>query len=450
MRCVAVIVMMGALVCLVLMARPSRASLCTPEDPMVALPFGTDGKIRALDGGELSRWLLTYINALDGTKKNGMGEWPNLTEQVFEKLKSEKVPEPVLEKLAPLKNKEYSPDDFVVELNKRLSQDDLNQFQIVILKNASKGYDDRFAFLVRIERLKQIPKASVEDKVALAGYELRVGRHDQAISLLTPLTRDRQPNYFVFQTLSHLYADGGDWKEALRYQQEGQFDTEMPPTLKGLTNAQRDWWKKLDSEYVPALYHIHFRDTELRKGKSQAELDRMFETEDVPPLFPLPNSKTPQAPVRFVNDAGIYHPGQLAASEKAKLPEDAIPIVQQLLLWFPRDALLYWLLAELYAANNQFKNATTFFDKCAGPLQFSKRKIMMDHRAAVRAVVDQDKTGGDELLTQSDTVSPPPQPVATTPISMRTIWYYFGAIGLIAVFAVIRALYKRSTIKTAP
>src|ERR1700722_19934787 len=97
--------MIAALVCLVLLAGPSRASLCTPEDPMVALPFSTDGKARALDGGELSRWLLTYLNALDGTKKNGMGEWPNLTEPVFEKMKLDKVPDSVLQKLAPLKNK---------------------------------------------------------------------------------------------------------------------------------------------------------------------------------------------------------------------------------------------------------------------------------------------------------------------------------------------------------
>jgi tetratricopeptide (TPR) repeat protein len=315
-----------------------------------------------LDGGELSRWLLTYLNALDGTKKNGMGEWPNLTEPIFEKMKVDKVPDSVLQKLGPLKNKEYSPDDFVVELNRRFTRDELSQFQNLVLKSSSKGYDDRFAFLVRIEKLKQIPKASVEDKVALAGYELRVGRHDQAISLLTPLTRDRQPNYFVFQTLSHLYADGGDWKEALRYQQEGQFDTEMPTSIKGLTPVQRGWWKKLDSDYVPALYHIHLRDTELRKGKSPAEIDKLFEMEEVLPLFPVPNTKAPQAQIQFVNDAGIYHPGQLAASEKAKLPEDAIPIVQQLLLWFPRDARLYWLMAELYAANGQFKNATTFFD----------------------------------------------------------------------------------------
>ena len=54
----------------------------------------------------------------------------------------------------------------------------------------------------------------------------------------------------------------------------------------------------------------------------------------------------PHHPVRFANDGGIYQPGALATAERAKLPPDAIAIVQQLLLWYPTDSRLYWLLGE--------------------------------------------------------------------------------------------------------
>lgn len=60
-----------------------------------------------------------------------------LTEQVFVTLKNENVPESVLEKLNPLKNKEFSRDQFVVEVNKLLSAEESRQFQSLIFTQAN-------------------------------------------------------------------------------------------------------------------------------------------------------------------------------------------------------------------------------------------------------------------------------------------------------------------------
>jgi tetratricopeptide (TPR) repeat protein len=275
------------------------------------------------------------------------------------------------------------------------------------------SYRQRFLDLIA----KSKPNASPDETAAVAGYMMRIGEQDKAIALLRPHTHDRRPNYFVFQTLSHIYADMGDWREALHYYQEGKgLDTEMPSTIKGLTDAQRNWWDKLDRDYLPLYYKISPK-----------------ETEDVLPLFP----------VRFVNDAGVYQPGQLAVSERAKLPEDAIAIVQQFLIWFPRDARLYWLLAELYAASGQFRDAAELFGRCAGTLQYSKHKTMMEHRAAVQPLAAKEKPPEETPLLQPATPDPEtPQP-PSTPINMKTIWYYFGAIGLVALFAMGRSIIRR-------
>jgi tetratricopeptide (TPR) repeat protein len=370
----------GTIASLVLMAEMSQASIYTPDDPKIALPTGADGKVQPLELIQLLARLSSFSNALDKTKKDG------------------------------------------------------------------KINADRQQLLDHIEKLKAIRSPSVDEKVALAGYLMKVGEIDSAIAILNPLTHDRRPSYFVYQNLSQLYAMSGDWKEALHYYQEGILDTEMPQTVKGLTAPQREFWKQLDDEYLPRFYHFRLEDSDRRKGLKQAAIEKLNEKDEVLPLFPLPKSKIPPSPVRFVNDGGSYQPGHLAVAEQAKLPPDAIAIVQQLLLWFPNEPRLYWLLAELYAAANNLRASATLFEKCAWSLQFGNRKVMMEHRAAVMSAVPKDAPPTDVALTQDPTASPPPepQPKSVPAINMTVIWFYFGIIGLIAVFAIVRAISRRS------
>src|SRR5205085_7555217 len=49
-----------------------------------------------------------------------------------------------------------------------------------------------------------------------------------------------------------------------------------------------------------------------------------------------------------------YMAGRLKPSALDQIPADAIPMVEQLVLWFPHDQRLYWLLAELENAVNGY------------------------------------------------------------------------------------------------
>ncbi len=302
---------------------------------------------------------------------------------------------------------------------------------------------ERQKFLTLIQEAEKVRKPSADDTAALAGYLLRIGQFDRATALLAPLAHGRNPSYFAIETLVHIHATTGEWAEARGCIGDALFSAGMPASAKGYTDSQLKWWKTLDSEYLPLYCDVRYRDSIARKGLTPEQLARVNETEDAFPLFPLPEKDSGKTPVRFVNDEGKYQPGHLAAAERAKLPQDAIPIVQQMMLWFPGDTRLYWLLAELYAANNDLKAADTIFQQCSWSGQYSSRKILMEHRAAVRAALPKETAAGDAPLTQSASSQPPP-PAKEEPITMRTVWLYFGCIGVVVLFAIARGKLRRS------
>jgi hypothetical protein len=346
----------------------------------------------------------------------------------------------------------YSPDEtrFIVPVGEdgkaqALRPDDFRA-ALAVLMNAmdTKVPADRQPFLRRIDGAKG-KKLSAPETAALAADLLRVRRADEAVNVLAPRLRDRNPDYFVYTTYAAIRASAGDWTEALRYHQAALFDSAMPATVRGLSKAQRDWWEKLDRDYVPHYYRLRLKESMERAGKSRSELEKLDETEDVFPLFPLPSRADPDPkPVRFVNEAGAYQPGTLAAQERAKIPPDAIPVVQQLLLWFPGENRLYWLLAELYAAQGDFAASFGSFHSIAWGRAYGNRKLFMEHRQAVESALDaQPRKSGDEPLL-SQAAPPVPQPVEEKPpISMRTIWIYLGVVVVVGLFALFRALSRR-------
>jgi hypothetical protein len=311
-------------------------------------------------------------------------------------------------------------------------------------KADGKENSDRLEILSRIERA-QSKKLSPIETTALAADLLRAGRVDEAQNRLAARLRDPRPDYFVLTTYASIRATAGDFAEALRYHTAAQLDSEMPPTVKGLTKGQRDWWEKLDRDYVPHYYRLRQKEVAERKNATRLEVEKLDETEDVFPLFPLPN--THLQPVRFVNDAGAYQPGQLAAEERKKLPPDAISIVQQLLFWFPSDNRLYWLLAELYAAEGDYAASFSTFHSLSWGRAYGNRPVMMAHRQAVESALNAQprKPAADDVpLVQSPETQQPTPPNQPEPISMKTVWIYFGVVGLIAAFAFIRAMSRRA------
>lgn len=149
---------------------------------------------------------------------------------------------------------------------------------------------DRKRFLDRIAKQPAADspaarKLSNPEAAALAADLLRVGQTDKVLNLLTPR---RRPDYYVLATLGHVHAMRGEWADALKFHKIDRMDAEMPEAVKGLSKAQRDWWKKVDDEYVTHLYQIRKHESDARRGLPPSELDRANEDEDVLALFPAP------------------------------------------------------------------------------------------------------------------------------------------------------------------
>jgi hypothetical protein len=124
--------------------------------------------------------------------------------------------------------------------------------------------------------------------------------------------------------------------------------------------------------------------------------------------------------LKFVSEKGTWEPGQLAAAERAKLPggslDEAIRLVQGLLLSLPDDARLHWLLAELGAARNgpgDLEGAFKAMDTAEWDYKLSTRELHQ-HRLALKALLDQrgpelpPVPGIEHSTPAPETPSPPP------------------------------------------
>jgi tetratricopeptide (TPR) repeat protein len=292
--------------------------------------------------------------------------------------------------------------------------------------NSTMKTTDRERLLKRVaEDRARINAAAPDDRAAYAVDLLRLGKLDEAVNLLKPLYDDRDRRgtrtYAVVAVLIHAHALRGEWDQALNY----MLDLDNPPSkVKGWSDTQRVWLLHCDDTILPHYLAIRRAESDIRAKEKQEE-------EEPTPLFPLPSKGKPAAPVRFVNEAGVYEPAALAKAERDKLPPDAVAIVQQLLLWFPGDTRLYWLLAELYAADGQLDEAQTIFDQCAGPRQFSARRHLMEHRTAVTAAIEEHRKAAEQAAANA------------FPVSLRAIAAYFGAVMLIGIIAVLRIFTRR-------
>jgi hypothetical protein len=191
---------------------------------------------------------------------------------------------------------------------------------------------------------------------------IRLGLAGEAVNLLLPRTRDRNLDYVALVTLAHAHAVRGEWDEAIRCHALATYDAEPPKTLPGANAEQTHRLVAIEKMYYARWLNLRKREANMRDG---------FAEQDVLGLF---------GPMTWTA-------GKLSEPDNAKLPPDAIAIVQQLILWAPDDTRLLWLLAELYAAKGMLREADQVFDQCTWGRSFTNRKILMDHRAIVRDLV---------------------------------------------------------------
>lgn len=273
-------------------------------------------------------------------------------------------------------------------------------------------------------RAKTLPPAEL---AGLAANLLRAGKASEALQLLAPHARGRAPDFRIVANFVHVLATSGEWDAAVNTAAD-LMDLDFPSDLAGATPEQRKWLAKVERQYYLKWLRLH-RDRVNRKLAPDAE--------DVLPLFD----------VKFVNDAGQYEPGKLAASEKAKLPPDAIAVVQQLILWAPWDISLQWLLGELYAANGQLKDAEQVFDRCVEAGQYSNRKVFMAHRAVVReaAAKSNEKSAADIILADNapDDAAKPNDDFLPSRERVIVFAAIFGVVALALIALQVRSIGRR-------
>jgi len=121
-----------------------------------------------------------------------------------------------------------------------------------------------------------------------------------------------------------------------------------------------------------------------------------------------------------------------------------------LLLWSPTDTRLFWLLGELYAAHGQFAEAKKIMNiSVSEARQYGNRKILMEHRTAVRTAADaQEKLRADaEVLPSTDPTANEdanqPQTEKAVPFDLGAVWIYFGVVAVVVGLAVFRAIMRK-------
>lgn len=257
----------------------------------------------------------------------------------------------------------------------------------------------------RVAATKRKLNRTVEENVALAIDLLRLNQAPEAETAL----RGARSGYLANVTHAHIAAIQGDWPRAFNYLDIA--NEERPPkAMPGVSAEQLAWQLKLNRGLLLKL--IQLRQKEARGPK-------------LPPEDELPDDLFG---VKFVNAAGEYEPGALAPEQAAKLPPDALATVQQLVLWFPYDARLFWLLGELYAAKGEVLAAQKIMDELVGSMTYSNRKVLMAHREVVARKVKE--------LPQ------PPGPDDDIPIGFKGVWVYFGVAVLFGLIALVRAILR--------
>ncbi len=228
--------------------------------------------------------------------------------------------------------------------------------------------------LARIQQLRgQGEGLSATDTAALGALLLRVRRtqssgqdFEEALQVLETGRRRYPRDFYILTNL------------ATAYQLTGRLDAAASLLQESLDYAPTEL-RTLER------YHLLLVRERSREQVTLglAPLDRLFVGPD-------------RVPVRYVGPKGHWQVGILAESERNKLPngsvEEAMRIVQHLLLWFPDDARLMWQFGELANAAGDIKTAALALNQAVYNFRLStpelkERRFILQEAVAWRDVL---------------------------------------------------------------
>jgi hypothetical protein len=308
---------------------------------------------------------------------------------------------------------------------------------------------------------------TVEEQLNLGAYLIRLGSYQQAVQVLGAAEAQEPRNFFVLANLATAHQLNNQVGEAvqdleralrawprdpaalspgqLNWCKQLHLSTAEYEWYPELSAGERDWCKQAGLAVGQLKQLLWFREVEtyqLKLLKLRARAPRSRQAID--PLFD-DGSNSPK-PVRFVGENGKFEPGQLAAAEQAKLPKNAVAIVEQLLLWLPNDPDpgLEWLLGELLSATGDvgakrvFRSLGERLGKRAPEELDAHRKIVQDWQPKADLLPDPTP----EPRSQQPA---PPQAWMTNP--WQTLAVGFGAglvVALLGYWQVREILRRRS------
>lgn len=300
-----------------------------------------------------------------------------------------------------------------------------------------KQYLDRVAD----RKKKGIPELSADE---IAGYTcdlIRLGRTVEALNVLHPLVRDpRRGGFLVNAHLATAHAGVADWVTAHSQQMNAIRFSDFPTSFAKFTKPQLAWLKRVERDYY--LPFLANRAEESRHKRASGL------REEVDPLFPNSSStKKAEAVVRFVGEDGEFVAGSIAVAEKKKLPADALAIVQQLVLWHPQDARLYWLLGELYNANGDMESALKILDHCSFNMAYSNPALIR-HRQVLQqalAAIFSQRAAEAEKKRQAE-ADEKERELQTESERQKRKWWIISiavALGVLLLFYQLREIVRR-------
>ena len=182
---------------------------------------------------------------------------------------------------------------------------------------------------------------TVEDRINLSTYYIRLGKPEEATRVLEEVPQG-QRNFMVLSNLAMANQMAGRLERALPYLEE--VIDKWPSAWPGLTAKQLRFYRQAEWAHL-YLLRSRSQETIRQPNKPVVTLD---------PIFPG---------VRFVGPGGRYEAGVMAPRELEKLPENALSLVMQLMLWLPSDSRLYWMLGEVFNADGDVPTSSYILDK---------------------------------------------------------------------------------------
>jgi tetratricopeptide (TPR) repeat protein len=218
-----------------------------------------------------------------------------------------------------------------------------------------------------LESKRKAGELSPEDGALLGGYYLLRLKADQALGVLTEVEKRSPTNFIVLGHLALAYQMRREPTRAVSYQRKVLAN--WPREHAGWTAEQLRWYRRVEIQLLNLLQQ---RERETLLGRAQETPEELF------PGF------------RFVAPSGKYEAGALDINMKAKLPMDAMPLVQQLLMCIPLDSRLFWAYAEILNAQGEVAIASTILDKDLMYNRGYRPAQLRAHRNVLREALEKD------------------------------------------------------------